>query len=97
MEEPNQIETTELPSISSPRKIWTPEEEAWLFQIFDDDFKSGTISAENVREKLQDVRDLNVSVRQITDKLRAAKRKSNSPVVSHFYLFCDNCSFFLYF
>ena len=97
MEEPNQIETTELPSILSPRKIWTPEEEARLFQIFDDDLKSGTISAENVREKLQDVRDLNVSVRQITDKLRAAKRKSNNPVVSHFYLFCDNCSFFLYF
>lgn len=97
MEEPNQIETTELPSILSPRKIWTPEEEARLFQIFDDDLKSGTISAENVREKLQDVRDLNVSVRQITDKLRAAKRKSNSPLVSHFYLFCDNCSFFLYF
>ena len=26
-EEPNQIETSELPNVSSPRKIWTLEEE----------------------------------------------------------------------
>ena len=97
MEEPNQTETTELPSISSPRKTWTPEQEARLFQIFDRDLKIGKISAENVRKEFEDVHDLNVSVRQITDKLRAAKRKSTSPVVSHFYLLCHNSLFFVYF
>lgn len=97
VEEPNQIETAELPSISSPRKTWSPEEEARLFKIFDRDLKIGTISAGKVRKKFEDVRDLNVSVRQITHKLRAAKRKSNSPVVSHYYFLRHNSSFFVYF